>query len=192
MSCLFNHIPASVQPQLERVQDNIEVSLGVAAVVGLLLAVLTTKLWKLSIFVFGAACGFAIWVTFKAFGPNVLETEVRFCPHFLHTATNLNKNSPNSSIHLICATIVCALWIVGSPVPDIWANCSKNGESLVADRHSHHWFLHLLPRFPFTLTRPLYFDVQHLAPSFHYKALTCSFPKQPICLPLLLTQRVDA
>jgi len=46
----------------------------VAAVLGLILGAVAVKVWKLSLFLLGAACGFVIWSVFKALFPGVLTT----------------------------------------------------------------------------------------------------------------------
>jgi hypothetical protein len=46
-----------------------------AAVLGLILGALAIKVWKLSLFVLGAGCGFIIWTVFKALFPDVLNTD---------------------------------------------------------------------------------------------------------------------
>lgn len=46
----------------------------VAVVMGLILGCLAVKLWKFSLFIMGAGVGFMLWMTFKAFFPNVLDT----------------------------------------------------------------------------------------------------------------------
>jgi hypothetical protein len=57
------------------ISENTKVALIVGGVMGLMLGALATKLWKLAIFLLGAACGFVLWLTFKALFPDVLDSE---------------------------------------------------------------------------------------------------------------------
>jgi len=52
-----------------------EAGLIAAAILGLILGALAVKVWKVSLFVLGAGCGFIIWTVFKALFPNVLNTQ---------------------------------------------------------------------------------------------------------------------
>jgi len=51
-----------------------EAGLIAAAILGLILGAIAVKVWKASLFVLGAGCGFIIWTVFKALFPNVLTT----------------------------------------------------------------------------------------------------------------------
>jgi len=46
-----------------------------AAIFGLILGAIAVKVWKVSLFVLGAGCGFILWTVFKALFPNVLTTD---------------------------------------------------------------------------------------------------------------------
>lgn len=51
-------------------------ALVAAAILGLILGALAVKIWKASLFLLGAGCGFIIWTVFKALFPDVLSSEV--------------------------------------------------------------------------------------------------------------------
>jgi len=53
-----------------------EAGLIAAAILGLILGAIAVKVWKASLFVLGAGCGFILWTVFKALFPNVLNTQV--------------------------------------------------------------------------------------------------------------------
>jgi len=57
------------------IPDDSRSCLIAGAVVGLVLGVASTKLWKLSIFVLGAGVGLCLWLTFKALYPELFEDE---------------------------------------------------------------------------------------------------------------------
>jgi len=52
-----------------------EAGLITGAILGLILGSLALKIWKLSLFVVGAGCGFILWTVFKALFPYVLATQ---------------------------------------------------------------------------------------------------------------------
>ena len=51
-------------------------ALVAAAILGLILGSLAVKVWKASLFLIGAGCGFILWTVFKALFPGVLNTDV--------------------------------------------------------------------------------------------------------------------
>lgn len=50
-------------------------ALVAAAILGLILGALAVKIWKASLFLLGAGCGFILWTVFKALFPNVLDSD---------------------------------------------------------------------------------------------------------------------
>jgi len=53
-----------------------EAGMITAVILGLILGAVAVKVWKVSLFVLGAGCGFIIWTVFKALFPHVLNTDV--------------------------------------------------------------------------------------------------------------------
>lgn len=60
------------------IPDDTQSCLIAAAVVGLVLGVAALKVWKLSIFLIGAAVGMCLWLTAKALFPELFEDEAVF------------------------------------------------------------------------------------------------------------------
>lgn len=52
-----------------------EAGMITAVILGLILGAIAVKVWKASLFLLGAGCGFILWTVFKALFPDILDTD---------------------------------------------------------------------------------------------------------------------